>query len=149
MIGSGRVVLRGNNTITPASATTTANTFRGLVYALNQQRTTLGDAATPTREVVRIDKGAHVFGGVAADGKSAQVGIYPPGLCSVTTTSVLGITVTLDAAARRRCSRASSATSRSYNPAIQSNVALMDAVKSTARPRWSPAPTATSRGGGN
>ena len=128
VIGSGRVVLRGNNTITATSATTSVNTFRGLVYALNQQRTTLGDAATPTREVVRIDKGAHVFGGVAADGKSAQVGVYPPGLCEVTTIYVLGIPVTVDGCLL------SSLTGilgnlGTYNPAIQSNVALMDAIK--------------------
>ena len=128
VIGSGRVVLRGNNTITATSATTSVNTFRGLVYALNQQRVALGDAATPTREVVRIDKGAHVFGGVAADGKSAQVGVYPPGLCSVTTVD-LGLlgTVTVDGCVLGLLSTITNVLG-DYNPAIQSNVALMDAV---------------------
>ena len=128
VIGSGRVVLRGNNTITATSATTSVNTFRGLVYALNEQRTTLGDAATPTREVVRIDKGAHVFGGVAADGKSAQVGVYPPGLCEVTTIYVLGIPVTVDGCLLSSLTGIVGSLG-TYNPAIQSNVALMNAVK--------------------
>jgi hypothetical protein len=105
VIAHGRVVLRGDGTL------------RGVVYALNQQRETLGDAASPTREVVRIDAGAHVLGGVAADGKSAQVGVYPPQTsCSPLSCLLFGalsiITGRLD----------------SYNPAIQANVALIDAV---------------------
>ena len=120
VIGNGRIVLRGNNTTNSG----TVNTFRGLLYALNQQRTVLGDAATPAREVIRIDRGARVIGGVAADGKSAQVGIYPPGLC--TSVFVLGIDV--------GCSL-SALTSilgvlNSYNPAITSNTTVMDAIKS-------------------
>lgn len=120
VIGSGRVVLRGDN----STAAGTVNTFRGLLYALNSQRASLGDAALPGREVVRIDRGARVVGGVAADGKSAQVGIYPPGLC--TSLEVLGIDVgcalsglpgMLDIL-------------NGYNPAIRSNVAVMNAVKS-------------------
>ena len=114
VIGSGRVVLRGNN----ASA---GGTFTGLVYALNEQRTTLGDASLPPREVVRIERGAHVRGGVAADGKSAQVGVYPPPVCNPSAllglgcllgaiTSILGV---LD----------------SYNPAIQADVSTMNSVK--------------------
>lgn len=112
VIGRGRVVLRGNGT------------FRGLVYALNQQRDTpapgLGDAAVPTREVIRIDRGAHVRGGVAADGKSAQVGIYPPCSSFVLGTDVgcalVGISVIVGIL-------------NTYNPAIQADVALMNAVK--------------------
>jgi Tfp pilus assembly protein PilX len=105
VIAHGRVVLRGNGTL------------HGVVYALNQQRDTLGDAASPTREVIRIDTGAHVLGGVAADGKSAQVGIYPPrASCSDLACALFGalsiITGGLD----------------SYNPAIQANVALINAV---------------------
>lgn len=88
VIGSGRVILRGNDTATgtpaspvpPAADPAQPNTFTGVVYALNRQRLTLpaGDAAAPGREVVRIEKGAHVKGGVYADGKSAKVGIHPP-----------------------------------------------------------------------
>jgi Tfp pilus assembly protein PilX len=104
VIGHGRVVLRGDGTL------------HGVVYALNQQRETLGDAASSAREVIRIDRGAHVVGGVAADGKSAQVGIYPPhASCADPISCALSaglITVGLDA----------------YNPAIQANVALINAV---------------------
>ena len=94
-------------------------TFRGLVYALNQQRETLGDASLPAREVVRIDRGAHVIGGVAADGKSAQVGIYPPTMScgfaglNCLLGSLLGSTLSFLG---------------SYNPAITSSKALMDKV---------------------
>ncbi len=84
VVASGRVIIRGNNTTTAAS-NTAVNTFNGVVYALNQQRLPvadggrgLGDTATPGREVVRIDRGAHVRGGVNADGKSGKVGIFPP-----------------------------------------------------------------------
>ncbi|MEJ7785772.1 MAG: hypothetical protein WKF96_13280 [Solirubrobacteraceae bacterium] len=85
VIGSGRVIIRGNDTTMLPAATTGPNTFNGVVYALNLQRHAvadggqgLGDSASPGREVIRIDKGAHVKGGVYADGKSAKVGIYPP-----------------------------------------------------------------------
>ncbi len=90
VIGSGRVILRGNNTKTGTPGFTTldapqVNTFTGVVYALNRQRLPtgegglgLGDAAAPGREVVRIENGAHVKGGVNADGRSAKVGVYPP-----------------------------------------------------------------------
>ena len=99
VIGSGRVVIRGNNTTTDDSVTT-QNTFKGVVYALNLQRHAvadggrgLGDAAAPGREVVRIDRGAHVRGSVNADGKSAKVGVYPPPITINTAsliTSLLG-----------------------------------------------------------
>ncbi|HEV7804508.1 MAG TPA: hypothetical protein VGO80_01700 [Solirubrobacteraceae bacterium] len=109
VIGRGRVVLRGNGNANGGN-------FRGLVYALNQQRETLGDASLPTREIIRIEEGAHVVGGVAADGKSAQVGIYPPeancGLCllsSLLRSATLGLL-------------------EDYNPAITSSKALMDKV---------------------
>jgi len=89
VIGSGRVILRGNNTTTAAPVSTISgpqvNTFSGVVYALNLQRHTtadggqnLGDSASPGREVVRIERGAHVKGSVHADGKSAKVSIIPP-----------------------------------------------------------------------
>jgi hypothetical protein len=113
VIGHGRVVLRGNNT-------TNGGTFTGLVYALNQQRDTLGDAATPTREIVRIDQGAHVVGGVAADGKSAQVGIYPP----VTPCGLLGLDCLIGELLNTTLGWLSS-----YNPAIQAKVSVMDEVK--------------------
>lgn len=108
VVGRGRVVLRGDDTAS-------GGTFTGLVYALNEQRATLGDAAIPSREVVRIDKGAHVRGGVAADGKSAQVGVYPP-----TIDCLLGLPVLCPASILLGIS--------SYNPAIRSNAAAMNAV---------------------
>lgn len=119
VIASGRVVLRGDNTTDSGSV----NTFRGLLYALNEQRAVLGDAATPAREVIRIDRGARVVGGVAADGKSAQVGIYPPGLC--TSTYLLGSDVgcTDDALASMLLILGA------HNPAITSDVARMNAIK--------------------
>jgi Tfp pilus assembly protein PilX len=96
IVGSGRVILRGNGTVSsPAStdcpgvpvATVPANIFCGNIYALNLQRNAvadgglgLGDAAAPGRDVVRIDNGAHVKGSVNADGKSARVSIIPPAL---------------------------------------------------------------------
>lgn len=91
VIGSGRVILRGDGTVTAAPVHTVSgpqvNTFSGVVYALNLQRHPeadgglgLGDSASPGRVVVRIDNGAHVKGGVYADGKSAKVAIYPPPL---------------------------------------------------------------------
>lgn len=123
VIGKGRVVLRGNNTANGG----TVNTFRGLLYATNEQRDDLGDAALPTREVIRIDQGARVVGGVAADGKSAQVGIYPPGLC--TSLIVLGIDVGCTLSALTSMLGVLNA----YNPAITSNVSVMNAVKSYDR----------------
>lgn len=120
VIGAGRVVIRGNNTTNSG----TVNTFRGLLYALNTQRAWLGDAALPGREVVRIDRGAHVVGGVAADGKSAQVGIYPPGLC----TSLVLLGIDVGCALSQLTSMLGIL--NTYNPAITSNVAVMNAVKS-------------------
>jgi hypothetical protein len=89
VIGSGRVILRGNGTTTAAPSAAISgpqvNTFSGIVYALNLQRHDtsagglgLGDASTPGREVVRIENGAHVKGAVVSDGKSSKVSIYPP-----------------------------------------------------------------------
>lgn len=109
VIGTGRVVLRGNDT-------NNGGTFRGLVYGLNQQRETLGDLATPTREIVRIDRGAHVRGGVAVDGKSGQVGIYPP-----TASCLLGIPALCPVSILTMLS--------GYNPAIQADVQLMNKVR--------------------
>jgi Tfp pilus assembly protein PilX len=76
VIGSGRVIIRGNNTITAYSDATT-NLFTGVVYALNLQTSDL-TASTPTRELVRVDKGARVRGAVHADGKNASVNLLPP-----------------------------------------------------------------------
>lgn len=89
VIGSGRIIINGNGTTTAAPLPTVSgpqvNTFSGVLYATNQQRLpteeggeSLGDAALPGREVIRIQNGAHVKGGVYADGKSAKIGIYPP-----------------------------------------------------------------------
>ena len=119
VIANGRIVLRGDNTTAGGSV----NTFRGFLYALNEQRKVLGDAATPAREVIRIDRGARVVGGVSADGKSAQVGIYPPPLC--TSVFLLGIDV--------GCTLSALTTIlgvlNDYNPAIRSDVNVMNAIK--------------------
>ena len=123
VIANGRAVVRGDNTTND----TTVNTFRGLLYALNKQRQVLGDAATPTREVIRIDRGARVVGGVAADGKSAQVGIYPPGLC--TSVILLGADVGCTLSALTSMLGVLNA----YNPAITSDVSVMNAVKTYQR----------------
>lgn len=118
VINSGRVVLRGNDTTTN---TATVNNFRGLLYALNTQREWLGDASPTVREVIRIEQGARVIGGVAADGKSAQVSIIPPvvdcGLLGVNCALSNLLSSTLDIL-------------NPYNPAITSNVSVMQAVKS-------------------
>ncbi len=115
IIGSGRVVIRGDNT-------TDGGTFSGLLYALNEQRktSTIGDASIPSREVIRIDQGAHVRGGVAADGKSAQVGIYPPTMSCNLLNLYCALSGLLDSTLGFL---------NSYNPAIRADVQLMDAVK--------------------
>lgn len=84
IVGSGRIVIRGA-AIAAGPISPTSRTFSGVVYALNRQRLpiaeggqNLGDDVNPGREVVRIEQGAHVKGGVYADGKSAKVGIHPP-----------------------------------------------------------------------
>ncbi len=125
VVGMGRIVIRGNNTTT-AATDTTVNTFKGVVYALNLQRLSvaaggagLGDGAAPGREVLRIDRGAHVRGGVSADGKSGKVGIYPPPIslntsalvCTLvgcpsllaTTLQALGVTNLLDTLVNGGC----------------------------------------------
>ncbi len=76
VIGSGRVIIRGSNSITPY-ATTTSNRLTAGVYALNLQ-TADHTATSPTREVVRIEKAARVKGAVHADGKNASVRIVAP-----------------------------------------------------------------------
>ena len=119
VVANGRVVLRGDNT----TKSGTVNTFRGLLYALNEQRKVLGDAATPAREVIRIARGAHVVGGVAADGKSAQVGIYPPPLC--TSVYLLGVDVGCTLSALTSIL----GVLHDYNPAIRSDVSVMNAIK--------------------
>ncbi|MDT7572294.1 MAG: hypothetical protein QOE05_2468, partial [Actinomycetota bacterium] len=101
VIGSGRVIIRGNGTTTAAPTfgaspeVAQTNTFSGVVYALNLQRHPvadgglgLGDGASPGREVVRIDNGAHVKGAVNADGKSGRVGVYPPGIAALDMTQL-------------------------------------------------------------
>jgi Tfp pilus assembly protein PilX len=72
VIGSGRVIIRGNNTIT-AYSTAATNRFTGVVYALNLQNVSAADG-----EVVRVDRGARVEGAVHADGKNAAVNLLPP-----------------------------------------------------------------------
>jgi Tfp pilus assembly protein PilX len=76
VIGKGRVVIRGNGSL---SNVPTLNT---VVYALNLQRTE-PDAISNAREVVRIDKAAKVNGAVFVDGKSGQVGMYPEVDCGL------------------------------------------------------------------
>lgn len=76
VVGSGRVIIRGNGSITPY-ATTTTNRFTGVIYALNLQ-TADQTLSTPSRPLVRIEKGARVRGAVHADGKNAQVALIAP-----------------------------------------------------------------------
>jgi hypothetical protein len=122
VIGSGRVIIRGNGSTADYATTPTANRFTGVVYALNQQTSDLS-ATTPIRELVRIEKGARVRGAVHADGKNATVGIVPPdfqttGLvtavlcpgvsCALAPTlngllSVLGVNGTIDALINGTC----------------------------------------------
>jgi Tfp pilus assembly protein PilX len=79
VIGSGRVIIRGNGAITTYQGTpaSTPNLFTGVIYALNLQ-TADQTVSTPTRELVRIEKGARVKGAVHADGKNATIGLIAP-----------------------------------------------------------------------
>jgi hypothetical protein len=77
VIGSGRVIIRGNNSIATYAAGGANNLFTGVVYALNLQ-TADHSSSTPLRELVRIERGARVRGAVHADGKNATVGMIPP-----------------------------------------------------------------------
>lgn len=75
VIGSGRVSIRGS-----ASAQT-GGTLTGVAYGLNRQRL----ASSPpdsgsARDVVTIENGAKVIGGVFVDGSTGQVNIKPPKL---------------------------------------------------------------------
>ncbi len=76
VIGSGRVIIRGSNTITPYS-TAASNRLTAVVYALNLQTADHADQA-PVRRVVRIERGARVTGAVHADGKNAEVNVVAP-----------------------------------------------------------------------
>ena len=79
VIGSGRVIIRGNNSIVPwlEAGPNANNLFTGVVYGLNLQ-TADQTASTPTREIVRVDRGARVKGAIHADGKNATVNLVPP-----------------------------------------------------------------------
>jgi hypothetical protein len=78
VIGSGRVVIRGNNVITPYS-TVGANRFTGVIYALNNQSSAAEQAsAASPKELIRVEKGARVTGAVHADGKNATIGLIAP-----------------------------------------------------------------------
>lgn len=95
VVGSGRIIVRGAPITAGSPVSPTSRTFTGVVYALNLQRHPvadgglgLGDAAAPGREVVRLESGAHVKGGVYADGRSAKVGIYPPSLADLNMTQL-------------------------------------------------------------
>jgi len=77
VIGRGRVVIRGSGTITNYESAPESNRFTGVVYALNLQ-TADHSLATPTKELVRIEKGARVTGAVHADGKNAKVALIAP-----------------------------------------------------------------------
>ena len=112
IIGSGRVVIRGNGALTGTPTSSSAaqvNTFSGVVYALNQQRLAvvdggrgLGDSAAPGREVVRIENGAHVKGGVYADGRGAKVNIIPPPV-TINTTSLIASLIPCEIPALNVC----------------------------------------------
>jgi hypothetical protein len=101
VIGSGRVIIRGDNWPdgpSAYSATGAKNLFTGPVYALNLQ-TADHSASTPTREVVRIEKGARVRGAVNADGKNAVVSVVPPDFHTATLVNALLCPGTLCASA--------------------------------------------------
>lgn len=87
VIGSGRVIIRGNDQITSYDTEGT-NRFTGVIYALNLQ-TADQTASTPTRELVRIEKGARVRGAVHADGRNAQVGLIAPDFNTTTLVNTL------------------------------------------------------------
>lgn len=78
IIGSGRIIIRGDNTIAPYNATGSnpKNLLTAVVYALNLQ-TTNQSVPTPTKELVRVEKGARVKGAVHADGANATVALIP------------------------------------------------------------------------
>jgi len=114
VVGSGRVVIRGNgsSTGTPTNVDTPqTNTFTGVVYALNQQRLAIVDGGrglldavvTGTgREVVRIESGAHVRGAVYTDGRGAKVSIVPPPL-TINTTSLIASLIPCEIPALNVC----------------------------------------------
>lgn len=90
VVGSGRIVVRGNGSATKpytGSVVNPVNVYHGFIYALNLQRNFNGDSSA--REVIRLDGGAHVVGGIAADGKSGQVAIVPPPLNAINTTALV------------------------------------------------------------
>ncbi|MEJ7826151.1 MAG: hypothetical protein WKF48_12015 [Solirubrobacteraceae bacterium] len=76
VIGSGRIIIRGNNTITSYDGSPNTNRLSAVVYGLNLQNNHA--VATPTAEIVRIDEGARVTGAVHADGKNATVALVAP-----------------------------------------------------------------------
>ena len=81
VIGSGRVIIRGSAPPITPYATAGSNRFTGVVYALNLQtadHSLAVSAANPSRELVRIEKGARVTGAVHADGKNAKVALIAP-----------------------------------------------------------------------
>lgn len=73
VVGSGRIVIRGNGAITPYSATSPTNLFTGVVYASNLQ-----NAPVDNLDEVRVEKGARIRGAVHADGKNSTVGLVAP-----------------------------------------------------------------------
>jgi len=77
VVGSGRIIIRGNNTITNYDTAPNTNRLTAIVYGLNLQ-TSDHSATSPTKEIVRIHLGARVQGAVHADGKNATVGLYAP-----------------------------------------------------------------------
>jgi len=75
VVGSGRIIIRGNGSITDYAIANT-NRLTAVVYGLNLQADHA--VATPAKEIVRIDQGARVQGAVHADGKNATVGLVAP-----------------------------------------------------------------------
>ena len=121
VVGSGRIIIRGSNSITPYT-TTTSNRLTAVVYALNLQSDHA--VSSPQIDVVRIERGARVVGAVHADGKNAAVRIVNPDFdtnalinavlcdsavtCSLAPTltgliGTLGLSGTIDALINGRC----------------------------------------------
>ncbi len=115
VVGSGRLLIRGNNDADDPSH----NGLRSVVYALNLQRP-VNDTSllADGREIVRIDQAGRVVGAVFVDGKNGRVGLYPIVDCGLLGLGCLlgGLLGTLVGAGQQ-------------GPLIEYNASVVDAVK--------------------
>jgi hypothetical protein len=115
VVGSGRLLIRGNNNANDPSH----NGMNSVVYALNLQRPANDTTLTPdARELVRIDQAGRVVGAVFVDGKNGRVGLYPIVDCGLLGLGCLlgGLLGTLVGAGQQ-------------GPLIEYNAAVVSAVK--------------------